>query len=103
MREKCDSLFERLNEEAYNLLTRYLYNRNLDENPDYIRGRKASLRWLCDVTLRYMERHSKLGEEFEENLRIQEKRVERLVDGAYRDGIMDTIEMAKDILSSVGR
>ena len=92
MRAETHRLLKRLNEEAFNRLTHYRYNRSESLHPRYRSGSVAALTWLCDLSGYYLERETKLRDELIRQIDRQMAWVACLDPGPYRQGIEDAVE-----------
>ncbi len=85
-------LFGRLNEEAHNELTYYRFNRNISLSRDYRRGVVSALKWMSELSRYYMNRESLMRDEFISIVQSELKKVERVADREYAQGVKEAIE-----------
>lgn len=84
-------LFGRLNEEAHNELTYYRYNRNISLSRHYRRGVLSALKWMTRLSEYYMGRESLMREEFVSIVQGELKKVERVADREYAQGVREAV------------
>jgi len=91
MREEIVRQLDRLDEEVHNRLTHYRFNRRIEGDERYRKGRIAALSWLAALCAHYRRKAKAIPTEMEESLERELTRIRRLEPSSYRQGIEDAV------------
>jgi len=91
----------RLDEEVHNRLIHYRYNRRIEGDERYRKGRIAALRWLAALCTHYRQKVESIPEEMEESLERELAKIRLLEPSPYRRGIEDAVGEFRRLLRGV--
>ncbi len=89
---------DRLDEEVHNRLTHYRFNRRIEGDERYRKGRIAALSWLAALCEHYRRKAEAIPMEMEESLERELGKIRWLEPSPYRQGIEDAVREFRRLL-----
>ncbi|RRS32355.1 MAG: hypothetical protein P794_01805 [Epsilonproteobacteria bacterium (ex Lamellibrachia satsuma)] len=94
------SYIETVSRHCYSQLTYYQFNTStLKVSEQYRAGRLSALKYVSELTFRYLQEEKRLREEFRQKLIEQMKLHTALQDGEYKNGLYDGLNEMLNVKS----
>ena len=81
-----------------NILSHYKFNKNIDVTDKYRKGRLDSAEWLSKLVFFFMQKEKNLVIEFKTEIEKEVINLGNLNKGEYKQGLVDGLELIKDII-----
>lgn len=92
-------ILRQISETLSNHQTFYTFNKMDEElSEKYRKGRVNASKWMNELIWMYIEKESNFILEFKEHLQQQKLNISELVDGEFKQGLFDELNLIEDLL-----
>ena len=97
-----EEFFDKVSNMTFLETSKYKFAKNIDYGSDkYRSGVVKSLIWISELSVYYLQNIKQLKREFLSQINKKEQELHNLNNGDFKNGILDGIKIAKEIINSL--